>query len=49
MNIPDIKVKIAHVMVYTMRDKQGEDVIRIISARKATAAERRKYEVGKRF
>ena len=37
------------LVVYTMRDKQDEDVIRIISARKATAAERRKYEKGKRF
>ena len=34
------------VVVYTMRNKQGEDVFRIISARKATRAERRKYEAG---
>lgn len=37
------------LVVYTMRDKQGDDVIRIISARKATAGERRKYEAGKWF
>ncbi len=35
--------------VYTMRTKQGDEVVRIISARKATAAERRKYEAGKWF
>ena len=37
------------LVVFTMRDKQGEEVFRIISARKATAAERRKYEAGKWF
>lgn len=35
--------------IYTTRNKQGEDSIRIISARKATAGERRKYEEGKWF
>jgi len=37
------------LVVYTMRNKQGEEVFRIISARKATTAERRKYEAGKWF
>ena len=37
------------LVVYTMRDQQDEDVFRIISARKATTAERRKYEAGKWF
>ena len=37
------------LVVYTMRDRQGEDVFRIISARKATTAERRQYEAGKWF
>jgi len=35
--------------VYTIRNKQGDDVIRIISARKTTAGERRLYEAGKWF
>lgn len=34
------------LVVYIMKAQQGEDVFRIISARKATAAERRKYETG---
>ena len=37
------------LVVYGMRDKKGEEVFRIISARKATAGERRKYEAGKWF
>jgi len=37
------------LVVYAMRNKQGEEVFRIISARKATTAERRKYEAGKWF
>ncbi|MDA3957935.1 BrnT family toxin [Oceanispirochaeta sp.] len=37
------------LVVFTMRDKQGEEVLRIISARKATTAERRKYEAGQWF
>lgn len=37
------------LVVYAMRSRQGEEVFRIISARKATAAERRKYETGKWF
>ena len=37
------------LVVFTMRDKHGEEVFRIISARKATAAERSKYEAGKWF
>lgn len=37
------------LVVYVMRDRQGEDVFRIISARKATTAERRKYEAGTWF
>ncbi len=37
------------LVVYAMKDKQGEEVFRIISARKGTAAERRKYEAGKWF
>lgn len=34
------------LVVYTIRNKKGEDVFRIISARKATTGERRKYEAG---
>lgn len=37
------------LVVYAMKDKEGEEVFRIISARKSTAAERRKYEAGKWF
>jgi len=37
------------LVVFTMRDKQGEEVFRIISARKATTAERRMYEAGQWF
>ena len=37
------------LVVYTMRDTEGEEIIRIISARKTTAAERRKYEAGTWF
>jgi len=37
------------LVVYTMRNEEGEEVIRIISARKATAAERRRYEAGTWF
>ncbi len=37
------------LVVYITRDKSDEDVFRIISARKATKAERRKYEAGKWF
>lgn len=37
------------LVVFTTRNKQGEDVFRIISARKATTGERRKYEAGKWF
>jgi len=32
------------VVVHTLRDELGEEVIRIVSARKATARERRFYE-----
>lgn len=32
------------VVVHTLRDESGEEVIRIVSARKATARERRFYE-----
>ena len=34
------------VVVYTMRESDGSESIRIISARKATTAERRRYEKG---
>jgi len=34
------------VVVYTMREADGSEVIRIISARKATNAERRRYKKG---
>jgi len=34
------------LVVYTMREADGSDAIRIISARKATNAERRRYEKG---
>ncbi|MBN1615829.1 MAG: BrnT family toxin [Spirochaetales bacterium] len=37
------------LVVYSMKNRQGKDVFRIISARKATAAERRNYEAGKWF
>ncbi|MDA3850388.1 MAG: BrnT family toxin [Spirochaetaceae bacterium] len=37
------------LVVFTTRNKQGADVIRLISARKATSAERRKYASGKWF
>ena len=37
------------LVVYSMKSKQGNDVFRIISARKATTAERRRYEAGKWF
>lgn len=37
------------LVVYTMRNEEDEEVIRIISARKATAAERRRYEAGTWF
>ncbi len=37
------------ILVFTMIYEFGEYVIRIISARKATAAERRAYEKGKWF
>jgi uncharacterized DUF497 family protein len=32
--------------VYTQRTKDGEEIIRIISARKATSREKRQYENG---
>jgi uncharacterized protein len=32
------------LVTHTVRDDEGEEVIRIISARKATAGERRHYE-----
>ena len=35
------------LVVYTMREADGMEVIRIISARKATNAERRRYEKSK--
>ncbi len=35
------------VVVHTNRDERGEEVIRIISARRATARERRLYEEDK--
>lgn len=35
--------------VYTIRESEQEEVIRIISARKATLAERRQYEKGHWF
>ncbi len=34
------------VVAHTFRDKSGEEVTRIISARKASASERRLYEEG---
>jgi uncharacterized protein len=34
------------VVVYTWIENEDEDIIRIISARKATASERRRYEEG---
>ena len=34
------------VVVYTLRGEDGSETIRIISARKATNAERRRYEKG---
>ena len=34
------------VVAYTYREEDGEEVIRIISARKASPAERRAYEEG---
>ncbi len=34
------------VVVHTWIENEEEDVIRIISARKATASERRRYEEG---
>jgi uncharacterized DUF497 family protein len=34
------------VVVHTYRDRHGEDVIRIIGARRATKHERRSYEEG---
>jgi uncharacterized protein len=34
------------LVVYTVREADGRDAIRIISARKATNAERRRYEKG---
>ncbi len=34
------------LVVYTMREADGNEVIRIISARKATNTERRRYEKG---
>jgi len=34
------------LLVYTIKDKQDYEVIRIISARKATSVERRNYEAG---
>ncbi|GAB1483432.1 BrnT family toxin [Treponema sp.] len=37
------------LVVYTMRSEEDEEIIRIISARKATAAERRRYEAGTWF
>lgn len=37
------------LVVYTMRNQESEEVFRIISARKATTAESRKYEAGKWF
>lgn len=32
------------LVTHTVRDDEGEEIIRIISARKATAYERRRYE-----
>jgi uncharacterized DUF497 family protein len=32
------------LVVHTVKDSEGEEVIRIISARKATAPERKRYE-----
>ncbi len=32
------------LVVHTMRDEEGEEIVRIISARKATPRERRFYE-----
>ncbi len=38
------------LVVYTIKERrENEEVFRLISARKATAAERRKYEAGKWF
>lgn len=37
------------LVVYTMRDRHQEEIIRIISARQATQAERRMYEEGNWF
>lgn len=37
------------VVVYTHREREGEEFIRIISARKATALERKLYEAGQWF
>ena len=37
------------LVVYTTRQTDGEDTIRIISARKATSQERRAYENGTWF
>ena len=37
------------LVVYTTRDQEGEQKIRIISARRATAQERREYEDGTWF
>lgn len=37
------------LVVYTMRDETTDDVIRLISARKATGQERRLYENGTWF
>ena len=34
------------LVVYTMRTEQDSDVIRLISARRASTAERRQYEKG---
>jgi hypothetical protein len=34
------------LIVHTLRDEDGEEIIRIISARKATRNERRIYEEG---
>ena len=41
---PDVLLLVAH----THADRDGEEVIRVISVRKATARERRRYEEGYR-
>lgn len=37
------------VVVYTHRERNGDEFVRIISARKATALERKQYEAGQWF